>query len=1522
MFKKLAVLVSVLIACSVNADIICSGSSALTKIDSRIEPVVDSIDISYNSAWIGGDSSAEVVIEADGTEIKRTTGEGEFAWAPTPGKHTLTYTTYIDGVAQEEVYTATVFKDWKYTVDNGEATIIETTQTSGDVVIPSEIDGLPVVGLDEGLFNGCEGIMSIVIPDSIIFIGFRLLSDLEQNDWELLEDESDDELVVYKSNDINHGGSTYMTLEVEGPLVLSFDWKVSSESGWDYLKWYLDGTEKSAISGTGRGWQTVTSSIPAGEHTIKWQYSKDGSVDNGEDCGWVRLPRILFRMQSTFEGCTNLTSITISSDFVTRLSDMFPDSYDNITSVRFTSDVIEIPDNAFAGCSALSSFNIPDDVTTIGTNAFKDCSSLTSLVIPDGVIRIAPGAFDGCTSLSSINLPDGLVDWGLDSLPPAMRSRLETYDANGFCIVNGWLIGYNNKGVSSLEVPEGVVGIGSYALSEMHNLQTLTLPQTLRYISHGAFAGNSYLDNLTIPANVESIAPEAFKDCSYLQTLMPLESVKTVGERAFEGCTQLAGVTFNDGLETISSEAFKGCWRMQYIELPLSTEEVSSSAFVGCTSLTGVTLPTRGGKMTEWFAPIYSQIQNVSVIEGEVEINSNIFARCSGLIRVSLPEGLTNIATQAFKDCTRLTEITLPSTCLNLGEEAFANCTSLRTMVLPESVERIGARVFSSCSALSTLTLSHRLTEIPDRAFAGCSSLDSFMVPASVTSLGSKIVSSGTSAIYYLGDAPSYAEDVYADAKSSLVSYVVQGTLGWDGRPNSRDIPQRWNERAITAWLANRFDVIFDAAGGTFTNVEASTYACEQVTDIAYALPPFDPVRTGYEFSGYWTAVAGGTRITSSTRVTLTKAHALYAHWTAKVPVTVRFNAVGGVVSPESSEYAAGAVYGELPVPTREHYVFKGWFTRATGGDQVTIASEVPSADHELFAHWEARRYVIRYNAGGGNGRMDAQTFNYGDTVTLRKNSFVKAHHTFAGWATVEGGEAIYADGKTLTEFTALEDGVITLYAVWSINQYSVRFDSHGGVGQMDNQTFVIGVAQKLIPCAYTRSGFKFVGWALSTTAAVSYKDCEEVKDLTPFRNATVTLYAVWEELTTPTPTPNPEPTPEPEPEPEPEPTPEPKPEPEPTPEPEPEPEPEPVKPELGKGDYSVAGDKLDGTVPETAASVYDGYLYLDNVVMGTIQAKLSKPKVNKKSGVTTAKTSVTIQINGEKKVSLKGELDLDIGEFIATDKKSDRTLILKFGLDGISGTFGKYDIDGARNFFDSKDKSEKATAEEILKPYLGAYSMILDGGILSVTIAKKGKVTIKGAIDGNKVSAKAQALIGEDMICIPVIYSKKSVNLAFTIWLPINGGDAEIIGLDDAIIGKAGTLKNGAKFIIDGDIGAFIETEDPRTLELLPDNETITVSKSKWLVADGIKPAKVAYKKGEFTITEGKKGAGIVNPSGLKLSYKSKDGSFTGSFTAYAIVKGKLKKHKATVEGILIGDVGYGTITIKKVGTWAVTIE
>jgi hypothetical protein len=325
-----------------------SDSNVPIKINSQINPMVDSIEISYDSSWVGGDTNAIVVVRDNGTEIKRTTGVGEFVWSPTtPGKHTLTYTTYINGIQQEEVYTATVFKDWKYTVEDGKATIVATTQTSGNITIPSEIDDYPIVAIDRNVFEGCRGLKSVTMP-LVIRMGSSL--QVKQNNWTEGEDG------VYQSNDINDSESTSMTLEVEGPLDFTFDWKVSSESNYDKLKWYLDGSQISEISGTGNGWQTVGFSIPEGSHTIRWEYSKDGSVSNGDDCGWVRF--------------TESVSASMT------MSNLFPDSYAAITNVVLTGEGERIPAGAFAGCASLQNVVIPESVTGIGTGAFNGCVAL------------------------------------------------------------------------------------------------------------------------------------------------------------------------------------------------------------------------------------------------------------------------------------------------------------------------------------------------------------------------------------------------------------------------------------------------------------------------------------------------------------------------------------------------------------------------------------------------------------------------------------------------------------------------------------------------------------------------------------------------------------------------------------------------------------------------------------------------------------------------------------------------------------------------------------------------------------------------------------------------------------------------------------------------------------------------------------------------------------------------------------------------------------------------------------------
>ena len=89
-----------------------------------------------------------------------------------------------------------------------------------------------------------------------------------------------------QSGAITHRQTTWIETTVTGPGIVSFWWKVSSETNYDYLRFFVGELQQTTISGE-VGWVQTNFAVAAGPQTLRWAYHKDISMSMGSDAGWV-----------------------------------------------------------------------------------------------------------------------------------------------------------------------------------------------------------------------------------------------------------------------------------------------------------------------------------------------------------------------------------------------------------------------------------------------------------------------------------------------------------------------------------------------------------------------------------------------------------------------------------------------------------------------------------------------------------------------------------------------------------------------------------------------------------------------------------------------------------------------------------------------------------------------------------------------------------------------------------------------------------------------------------------------------------------------------------------------------------------------------------------------------------------------------------------------------------------------------------------------------------------------------------
>ena len=253
--------------------------------------------------------------------------------------------------------------------------------------------------------------------------------------------------------------------------------------------------------------------------------------------------------------------------------------------------------------------------------------------------------------------------------------------------------------------------------------------------------------------------------------------------------------------------------------------------------------------------------------------------------------------------------------------------------------------------------------------------------------------------------------------------------------------------------------------------------------------------RTGYTQVG-WATVDGGEKVYDLKDIyTKNEALTLYPVWNAN-QYTITFDTAGGSeVITKTIEVTYGEQFGDMPVPKREGYVFLGWYDALVGGkcygdsDGKSTSPYDKDVSITLYAQWaEAPSRMVYFNTCGGTMTGPVKVLHKLNTPIAKPDNPTKPGHTFNGW---------YTD-SALTQAWNFDDwvtGELRLYAGWTVNQYTITFDTNGG-SEIAPITQDYGT-EITAPDNPTRKGYTFKGWD------------KEIPETMPAEN--ITVKAQWE---------------------------------------------------------------------------------------------------------------------------------------------------------------------------------------------------------------------------------------------------------------------------------------------------------------------------------------------------------------------------------------------------------------------------
>lgn len=655
----------------------------------------------------------------------------------------------------------------KYSTEYGYGMITGyTDELPENVMIPEQVGGKDVVRIDSEAFANCKKLRSVIMPDTVIEIGYACFRDCVNLEEITFPTEITDfgQYAVY-------GTKWLADQQAKDPMVIEAN---------------------ILIDGTGC---TGEVTVPDSVWCIGIQAFKDNTGLTG-----ITLPESLECIESwAFKGCTGLKEVTLPGTLDSFIERGCFENCTGLESVVLGDGIRKIEDDTFTGCTSLKSVSFPPTMVRIGSS-FSGCSALKAVTIPANVKLVDPEAFTDCKNLETVTVEGyytylsdqdwnavafsnsghwaddftftgklrglngslaqeyaehfniefepageaptsgecgGGLTWSLtgDTLTIADNGKMDDY--TGLMKVNGEITGSSFQDVApwfmyrdrikNVNVGPDVIDIASGALADMTAMESVTFENPNCVIPTGKFTisngvdeagkrhysgvirgydgstAQGYADRNDIPFESLGESPVLIVTTAPMTSAIP---GTTIGGDHCD-ITTPAKTTYISGMTTTTAA------KTTYISGVTTTAASTATDIPGVTTTETVVTThfpddTFRGQCGEHATWAYNFVMQNLEIEGsgdmdDYDINKEETAPWFEYAITGDPYFNRSIRTIFVND-----SIT------GIGAGAFFSCASVENVVLPENVGRIGENAFYLCGALKRIVIMNPECKIAD----------------------------------------------------------------------------------------------------------------------------------------------------------------------------------------------------------------------------------------------------------------------------------------------------------------------------------------------------------------------------------------------------------------------------------------------------------------------------------------------------------------------------------------------------------------------------------------------------------------------------------------------------------------------------------------------------------------------------------------------------------------------------------------------------------------------------------------